>query len=171
MSTFWICCIFNLPSNKSVWSIRISPWAGCFIKYTTDPRLYDLILKELKRRSLKNRHKAIELKKFSAISNWYYYAIRQMSKLIDFKDSSSDIKNCLLFPLTEVQINHCLQDLEDLNLIKCDSGIRKATKDHIKTPTDLADEGLKLFHEQMISNAKSSIRLVKPEKRDIQGTW
>jgi uncharacterized protein (TIGR02147 family) len=34
-----------------------------FEKLKTDPRLYDLILKELKRRSLKNRHKAIELKK------------------------------------------------------------------------------------------------------------
>jgi uncharacterized protein (TIGR02147 family) len=111
----------------------------------------------------------LSLNTFKAISNWQYYAIRELVDLPNFKEDSTWIQKRLRFNLPAKQIQDTIATLVDLGLLTRDSKGKLKYTQQIETTSDLPDEGIKKYHEQALSMAMTSLNTVKPELREISG--
>src|SRR3989338_2790462 len=140
-------------------------------KAKKDPRLAVALMKKMEKQQPKSNVKFLDDKEFSAISYWWFYAIRQMTRLKDFRNDSHWIAKKLSFRVQPKEIKKAIQILLDLGLLKLDKKSNRLhiSKDRINTSDDIASEALKRFHEGMLENAKSAIRSVKVKERQISG--
>lgn len=139
-------------------------------KASNNPPMKMILIERLRKSYPNYSSHTLELEVFNSISKWYYYAIRELILLPDFSENPSWIKKRLRFPITIAQIENCLKDLEKLGLIcKNAQGRFEVIHQHIKSTEGIHSEGLKQFHEQMITFAKESIRNVDLPQRDISG--
>jgi uncharacterized protein (TIGR02147 family) len=127
-------------------------------KVNEDSGLKYLVLKELQRLSPLKNFELLDERKFDVIANWYNFAIRQMTRLKDFKNNPTWIAKNLRFSITEKQIKQAIQNLIDLNLVKENRGKLSKTQTKIVTTNDIPSEALKRHHEQSLENAKKSVR-------------
>ncbi len=136
-----------------------------------DPRICIAIMEKMKRNHPAGDFKLLDDTTFSAISKWYYYAIREMVALPNFREDYEWIANKLHFKVTAREIKKAIVDLLRLDLICRDasSGRLCSTNITVKTSEDLSSEGLKQFHEAMLEHAKTAIREIEVTKRDISG--
>jgi uncharacterized protein (TIGR02147 family) len=128
------------------------------------------ILKGLQERNPRRGFKILDHQTFLSISNWYYYAIREIVGLKNFVEDDKWIAEKLRFGIGVRQVREAIETMTTLGLLRRDTnGKLISTYDHVDTPTDLKDEGLKRYHEQILDNAKASIRSVDPADREISG--
>ena len=108
---------------------------------------------------------------FSSISCWYYYAIREMVQLPDFKYDVNWITNKLQYKVSTTEVRHAVKTLLRLKLLRQDhQGNLKIAQANINTSSDVADEGLKRFHEGILEKARAAVRTSEPKQRQISGT-
>lgn len=139
-------------------------------KAKADPELTILLLDKLRKRRPGGEFRLLEQSEFYAISNWYYYAIREMVRLPEFREDANWISESLLFKVTPRQARMAIETMLRLGLLGRDeSGKLFITAKHLDTSRDIADEGLKRFHEQTLANAKEAIRRVEVSRREISG--
>lgn len=139
-------------------------------KVKSDPSLTILLLEKLRKRRPDGEFRLLEQSEFYAISNWYYYAIREMVRLPQFREDGEWISEALLFKVTPRQAKAAIDTMLRLNLLGRDKGGKLfATSRHLDTSRDIADEGLKRFHEQTLANARECIRRVEVDRREISG--
>lgn len=138
-------------------------------KVRNDPALTVLLMEKLSVRSAAGSFHTLDLEQFESISNWHFYAIRQLTRLRDFKNDPKWIARKLRFPVPVPKIRAAIRTMLDLgHLEKTSSGLR-AGRAQLATSNDIASEGLKRFHEQTLENAKTSLRSMEPSKREISG--
>lgn len=111
---------------------------------------------------------------FSAISRWYFYAIRELTRLQDFESDPVWIVDRLSASAGQKigvrEVKKALATMERLQLLTRDACGRLVSTDvHLETSQDLASEGLKRFHEDTLDIAKASLRKVPPDDREISG--
>lgn len=139
-------------------------------KVKGDPRLSLALKEKMSRKKIKGNFQFLDDTTFSAISSWHYYAIREMVALPQFQEDYDWIAKNLQFKVTPREIKKALEDLLELGLIeRGENGELQSNDTLLKTSEDVASEGLRRFHEQMISNGKVSIREVPVNERDISG--
>jgi uncharacterized protein (TIGR02147 family) len=139
-------------------------------KTSKDSRLSVFLMEKLANLHPNKDFKLLDIKTFKAISKWYSYAIREMVNLKDFREDPDWISKKLNFKVKPKQIKEAIRDLIELDLLKRDfSGCLKFGTDRIHTTNDISSEGLKRFHEEMIENAKESIRSIDVVDRNITG--
>ena len=140
-------------------------------KYQENPRLSVLLMEKLGQKHPSGEFHLLDAESFSLISHWYHYAIREMTRLKHFKEDTEWIQKKLRFPVTHREIQNALKRLLDLGLLKRNelSNITYS-EGKINTENDIAQEGLKRFHEQMLNHAQSSIRNVDVTQREIRGS-
>lgn len=126
--------------------------------------------KEIKKINPYNDLELIDEDKFSIISNWYFFAIRQLIQLDRFKSDLDWIYKKLNKKISKSKIKEALEILEKNKLIKFVNKEYQICHEQMETTTDIPSEALKQHHEQMITLAKESIREVSIEYRDIGGT-
>lgn len=137
-------------------------------KVMDDPRLSVALMEKLKKKNPYGVFHKLDDDVFDAISKWQYYAIREMVALPDFMECPKWIRARLKYPLTHPEIKETLATLERLELIARDTdGVLRVSHKIIKTTEDVASEGIKRFHEQMIEFGKLSLRETPVELRDI----
>ncbi len=142
----------------------------CLDKSSDDPALSIALMEKMSKFHSAKKFTILDDKTFCAISNWHYYTIREMTGLPHFFEDYDWIAKNLMFKVTAREVKKAISDLLRLGLIvRDDSGRLKATDEIIKTSEDIGSEGLKRFHEQMISNAMKTIRKVDVNERDISG--
>ncbi len=118
-----------------------------------------------------NNFNLIDFDIFSVISNWYFYAIKEMSSREDFREDPEWISNQLFKRIPPKTAKEALSILLRTGLFKRDGrGFLQATNQQITTGADISHEGLKRFHEQMTELARESIRTVPIEYRDISSS-
>jgi uncharacterized protein (TIGR02147 family) len=137
-------------------------------KVGEDTGLKYLVLRELKRLSPLKNFELLDDKKFDVISNWYHFAIRQMTRLKGFQNDPHWIAKNLKFSITEKQIKNAIQTLLELDLIKENRGKLTKTQTKIGTTNDVPSEALRRFHEQALDNAKKSIRETDLSLRELR---
>lgn len=112
-----------------------------------------------------------DLRAFSVISNWYFYAIREMVSLPAFKEDAQWVAEALENKITPMTARQAIKTLLAVKLLgRNEEGRLVRINDEISTPSDIAHEGLKRFHEQMLTLAKESIRSVSVHKREIRAS-
>ena len=137
-------------------------------KVKDDPRLSVLLMEQMSKVHPNQEFKVLDHKTFSAISHWHYYAIREMTRLADFQENPNWIVRHLHFKITPREVKVAIQTLLELGLLKRDGEEKfKVSYGRLDTQNHVASEGIKRFHEQMISHGKESVRLIPVEEREI----
>ena len=86
-------------------------------KSERDPALTVEIIERLKKQHPQGPFKLLDDRSFSAISNWYYYAIRELVLLHDFTEDESWIAARLKYHVTPGQVKEAIQTLIGLGLL------------------------------------------------------
>ncbi|MEQ1666138.1 MAG: TIGR02147 family protein, partial [Bdellovibrionales bacterium] len=124
-------------------------------KKYSDPELRVLIMEKLKNSHPEKKFKLLDDETFQMISKWHYYAIRELVNLSDFKEDIAWIRARLKFEVSIPDIKKALKDLERLSLLARDAkGCLMYAGGSVRSSTDVALEGLKRFHEEMIAIAR-----------------
>ncbi|MFL5814225.1 MAG: TIGR02147 family protein [Bdellovibrionia bacterium] len=139
-------------------------------KAKKNPHLHVVLLERLRKQNPVRSFRMIDRDSFSAISNWYCYAIREMVDLKDFREDPEWIQARLHFKVSKKEITDAIESLLRLGLLERDeNGFLKYAPGAVSTGNDLHNEGLKRFHEQTLENAKQALRLIDPKDREISG--
>jgi len=108
---------------------------------------------------------------FTAVSNWYCFAIREMVTQPGFREDPAWISKKLRGKVSPKKVTDAIEALVRAKFLCRDAnGFLKQTQEHIGTSADTANEAVKRFHEQMIGLALDSVRSVSVETRDISGS-
>jgi uncharacterized protein (TIGR02147 family) len=114
--------------------------------------------------------RALDSKTFQAISNWHYYAIRELVDLPDFKEDPVWIQKRLRTSLTQREITEAIQTLVHLKLLARNENGQLEYPSYAASTFDIPDEGLRRFHTQILQLAQQSLHDVRPEEREVSGT-
>lgn len=137
-------------------------------KIKDDPRLKMMIMERLGREHPDARLHLMDDRSVEIISNWFGLTIREMVKLQDFTEDAEWIKKRLMFEVSTEEINKTIQDLLYQGLLKRNKEGRLITSEGLlQTTNDVASEGIKKFHEQMLDKAKLALRAVPLHEREF----
>jgi uncharacterized protein (TIGR02147 family) len=110
---------------------------------------------------------AVELETFQVISDWYHYAILELSTCRGFKAEPDYISKRLHISVYEAK--GALSRLLRVGLLENKYGTAKKSNKFIATPTDRSSRALRNFHLQMIEKARRSVEEQPVSVRDITG--
>lgn len=136
-------------------------------------RIRSLLASDLKKLSLgkylkQPRH--LDQRTFLKISSWCCYVIRQMTLLRDFAEDPASIAARMIFPTSSMEIQSAIDSLVKVGLLRrTKEGRLKRVSKFVKTDDDIANEGLKQFHEAMIGHGLKAIRKIDVQEREITG--
>lgn len=107
---------------------------------------------------------------FAPISEWYSFAIRQMTRLRDFQPNARWIAKHLRFGVNEEQVQIMLNSLLRFGFLKiCNIRNTLTIGEPIQTPDDNPNSYIKKYHLQMLNNAAKTINEVSVERREFTG--
>jgi uncharacterized protein (TIGR02147 family) len=136
-------------------------------KIKDDPRLKMMLMERMGREHPDAHLHVMDDRSLEIISNWFGMTIREMVKLTDFVEDAEWIQKRLMYEISDHEINKTIKDLLHQGLITRDkAGKLKVSDGLLHTTNDVANEGIKKYHEQMLDNAKKALRLVAIEKRE-----
>jgi uncharacterized protein (TIGR02147 family) len=127
------------------------------------------ILERLSRSHPSRIFRSISAEEFQAVSQWYYYAIRELVDLAGFREDPAWIQRRLRAYVPRREIAQALATLEKLCLIERDPSGRLRYTNQMTSTRDIPFEALKRFHEQMLGHAARSLRDVDVKEREVSG--
>ncbi len=137
-------------------------------KVRNDAKLSVALLEKIGKRHPNCALRVLDEASFATISNWYSFVIREMVRLKDFEASPEVIAAKLLFPISEREVAVAIENLLKVGLLRRDGeGKLHVSEGRVHTIDDYANEAVKRYHEQMLENAKASLRLIPVERRDV----
>ena len=140
-------------------------------KTKNDPNLKSILLKRLVKNGNKNPVQFIDLKTFEIISNWFHYAIREMSRLKKFNFDHKWISSHLRFNVSEQQVKVALENLTKVNLIKVKNRKITLSPGNLSTTEDIQSLAIQEYHSSMIEHAKQGLKEVPVDEREyLSGT-
>lgn len=108
----------------------------------------------------------LTLDAFQVISDWYHYAILELTYLPSFRSDVSWIAKQLdLSPFVVEQAIARLMRLELLE--KQADGCLKCTQTHLATPSGVPSEALRKFHRQLLEKAILALETQSVDERDF----
>lgn len=132
-------------------------------KLRNDPRLGVMLLERMNKEHPDCARRLLDGKTFSVISNWYHLPLREMTRMQVFHEDSEWIAKQFRFKITPREISRAIQTMIDLGLLKRTlKGRLEIAEGRVHTGDDVADEGIKRYHEQMLENAKVAKHLSDP---------
>ena len=137
-------------------------------KIKDDPRLKMMLMERMGREYPDAHLHIMDDRSIEIISNWFGLTIREMVKLSDFIEDSAWIQKRLMFDVSQDDITKTITDLLHQGLIKRNAtGKLIVSEGILHTANDIASEGIKKYHEQMLDNAKLALRSVPLHKREF----
>ncbi len=121
----------------------------------SDPRLGMLLLKE---------------QSFRVVSEWQYYAIREMTRLKGFRSDPRWIKSNLDSKLSKSEIQQILRTLVAMGLIeRTQDGCLQYREQHVGTRDDQVDMALRSYHNELLRIARDKTESTELWEREISG--
>ena len=137
-------------------------------KIRKDPRLSVLLLEKMSKEHPQSSQRLLDGKTFSVISNWYYLPLRELTRVPGFHEDPEWIAKKFRFKLTAREVAQAIRTMLDLKLLlRNEKGQLEICEGRVTTGDDVADEGIKRYHEQMIDNAKDALRSVDVSAREF----
>jgi uncharacterized protein (TIGR02147 family) len=109
----------------------------------------------------------LTLDTFQAMSDWYHYAILELTNCRGFRAEPRYIAAKL--KISEDEARGAVDRLLRLGLLKHKQGRLAKTNRFIATPTERASSALRHFHSQMIEKARRALEEQSVAERDITG--
>ncbi len=102
---------------------------------------------------------------FQIVSDWYHYAILELTVTKNFKSSPKWISKKL--DVSEHIVKSGIERMKRLGLIEEASGSLKAVDDFSASPSGIPSESIKKFHTQVLEKALAAIREQSLDERDF----
>ncbi len=119
----------------------------------------------LKKFTSQAKYSEISLETFKIISDWYHFAIVELTVLDDFKYSIDWIAEQL--DITPEQVSEAINRLIKLGFVAEEGGTLKPLKDFTSTKEDTPSEAIRSFHNQIINKALNSLHNETVNDREI----
>ncbi len=112
----------------------------------------------------------LQLDQMRIISDWYHFAILEMTNLKNFNSDPQWITRHLGGSVNQSQVVEAIERLCRLGLLETDAnGTLKKTNVRLATPTDIPNKSLRKFHKTMLEKATMALEEQSVERRDISG--
>ncbi|MBL7669709.1 MAG: DUF4423 domain-containing protein [Bdellovibrionaceae bacterium] len=167
---------FNFKAQEREYFLDLVEIAKVRQAGPTDDHLRSLLASDLKKLRLENQSKKLNQSKlvdqrtFLKISSWRCYVIRQMTLLENVFHDPASIAASMIFSTSPAEIEEAINSLLKVGLLrKSKEGRLRRVSKFVKTENDVADEGLKRFHEEMIGHALKAVRKIDVKEREITG--
>ena len=136
-------------------------------KVQNDPRLSLVIVKRLNRRSKgESNIRILSQDEFEMISKWWFYGIRQLSRVVELKNDPEWISERLRFPVSPKQVKAAVDLMLQHGLLMVDErGILQLDDFGLDTKSDVGSEALKCYHEGIVRVAAEAVRQVPRDQR------
>jgi uncharacterized protein (TIGR02147 family) len=138
-------------------------------KVGEDSALRVLVMEKLQSLHPRREFKPLDHNTFMAMTNWYFFAIREMTRQASFKEDPKWIADRLLFKVTPRQVKEAVSLMLELGMLRRDpkSGELAHSGDGIEWKSDVSSEASKRNHEQNLENAKVALRSVPIAEREF----
>lgn len=116
--------------------------------------------------SLKQEYSTLSIDLFQVISEWYHYAILELTYVKGFQSKISWIAKYL--GISEFTVEKAIERLRRLELLGIDkNGRMKCTKEFVMTPSGVPSEAIRKFHRQLLEKAIQALDLQTINERDM----
>jgi uncharacterized protein (TIGR02147 family) len=110
-------------------------------------------------------YQQLTLDSFQVISDWYHYAILELTLVQDYEDNIEWMARRL--GISPHIVSAAVERLQRLDLLTVQEGVLKASDGFTATPSGIPSDALKKFHRQLLEKALISIDLQNVEERDL----
>lgn len=160
-------------------SSKMAKQISSLIKMSDEEQCYfcDLVESQHGRSPLKRGFAQARLKKYQneefqqlqldtidAISNWYYFAILELTYVEGFKSDSHWVASQL--GISRDQVEKAVQTLERLGLLSIEDGEWKDENTFLKTPSGIPSRAIKKMHSHMLMKSQLAIEKQSVDERD-----
>jgi uncharacterized protein (TIGR02147 family) len=108
---------------------------------------------------------ALSLERFKVISDWYHFAILELSEVKGFKSEPKWIAKKLGISLDQSQ--KAIQRLLEFGLLQKVSGQLRQTQADLATPSGIPSRELREHHSQILEKAEEALETVPVQQRDF----
>jgi len=129
------------------------------------------LIKEIESMQPKSKFKVIDDVVMEAISDWYYFAIRELVNTRNFREDYDWIAKRLNRKISPIKAKNAVKKMISLGLLKRSQHDNKLyqTDGNLMAKSEVSTPALKEFHHQMLNIAQESVRSVAVEMREITG--
>ncbi len=132
----------------------------------TDPELRAELLGELERINVRPvSPKELDQATFNYVSKWYYFAILEMTALVQCQGTAEWFATRLKIPILEVAL--ALKDLVEIGLLSFDGVKFKKQIADYASQRDIPSKHIQKFHQQILSRAEISLMNDDVNARDF----
>lgn len=107
----------------------------------------------------------VSVDQFKVLSNWFHFAILELTRLDGFENSPRWIARRLGISIAEA--DGALKRLVSSGLLRAEAGKLVPSGGFVATPTDIASEAVKAYHEQILKKAQAAVRVQSVAERDL----
>lgn len=107
----------------------------------------------------------LNLEKFSLISDWYHFAVLELTEMAGFQSDIHWIAQAL--GVSVPSIAAAVERLIHLGLLDCTTPQWKQLTQAIETQSDINSKAIKEYHYQMLDMARSKIETVPLDQREL----
>ncbi|MFZ4713783.1 MAG: TIGR02147 family protein [Bacteriovoracaceae bacterium] len=121
---------------------------------------------EKKLKDLKTSYQNINLDHFKIVSDWYHFAIMELTLVKGFSSNPRLIAKSL--GISEIEVKAAIERLLRLEMLaKDDAGNLKFAGQFFAEPGGIPSDAVKKFHRQLLSKASDALTLQSLEHRDF----
>ena len=110
----------------------------------------------------------IQMDNFTVISDWYHFAILNLTKLEQFESNTNWIANRL--GITEEETDKAIERLVRLSLLEKIDGQYKRVEKTLRTSEDVPSNAIKAHHKQILNKALLSVDNHTVKERALSAT-
>lgn len=130
---------------------------------------FRVLLERTKQKESTLQSRVLELFEFRLIAEWHHLSVRELFRIKDFKLDLGKIRKLFKTALPVETIEKSISLLQRLALIqKSERGTWVAVDQQVLTQNDVPNEAIRLYHEQMLEQAKARLQDTDAEERDFQ---
>jgi uncharacterized protein (TIGR02147 family) len=125
----------------------------------------DVAKVRLQKHLIDQSYKSLQVDAFTAVSDWYHFAIIQLMKLDGFQSDPDWIAQKLEINRSEVIA--ALERLARLELIEIHGKQYRTNQDYVSSPDGVPADAIKKFHKQILEKATASMFMQSVDERDF----
>ncbi len=137
-------------------------------KTKDNPALQKTFIQRVKANKVLKSFDELQLSQFKLVSDWYYFAIRELTRVKGFKPSSYWIHKAFKKRITIKQINEAIKSLLQLGLLEKKEEELVYTEKSINTQNDFSSLAIKSYHSQVLHEANDSLYNDDVKVREFQ---
>jgi transcriptional regulator with XRE-family HTH domain len=109
-------------------------------------------------------YEQLTLDAFTVISDWYHYAILELTRLKDFRPDAKWVANVL--DISPVEVTAAVERLVRLGLMKAEEGKWTVVANHTTINNHFTDAAFRKFQRQVLEKAVVALEQIPLEARD-----